>query len=299
MSAATPRQARIAAFDLHRAALAAAFRAQTLARNIREGLREIDAADAALVARALEGYAAAVQRCEAERMNAPVIPFGKHKGRTVDELRDLEWASAQPWFREKFESLYLSIVNVNTGEPAETPEHNAMQVRFLEPEYVDAFLRVAAAEKVAKEESELRSVARIRKLIDGVRVRLDRYNACSASHDGYVFLRSAIGHALCELRDLAIDDKDTRTPSEVRFEENGVDVLIYPGASIASVDPLGDDFPAAIRQVKKYGDVLARAEGGGFSLTILVGAYTGVGATREQFVRMAKASGITDVEAAL
>ena len=64
-----------------------------------------------------------------------MIPFGKYKGQPVDVLaadRDYaEWLQQQDWFRERYQSLYTIIIN-NFGEPDDTPEHNAMQVRFLE-----------------------------------------------------------------------------------------------------------------------------------------------------------------------
>lgn len=68
-----------------------------------------------------------------------VIPFGKHKGTPIDVLKEtdpkyLEWLSEQDWFRQKYANFYQVIVN-NGGEPAETPEHNALQLKFLELDF--------------------------------------------------------------------------------------------------------------------------------------------------------------------
>lgn len=64
-----------------------------------------------------------------------IVPFGKYKGRSVDVLAAdqdyCNWLAAQPWFREKFANIYKLVV-VNQGEPAETPEHNALQALLLD-----------------------------------------------------------------------------------------------------------------------------------------------------------------------
>ena len=62
------------------------------------------------------------------------VPFGKYRGRPViDLLADrayCEWLAAQPWFREKFVNVYNVILGTGS-EPQDTPEHNAMQARYL------------------------------------------------------------------------------------------------------------------------------------------------------------------------
>lgn len=71
-------------------------------------------------------------------MSTEMVPFGKHKGKPVDALLDdrpyLDWLLAQPWFKEKFGNVYNIVIN-NGTEPTETPEHNAMQIRFMAEEF--------------------------------------------------------------------------------------------------------------------------------------------------------------------
>src|SRR5262245_55635383 len=74
-----------------------------------------------------------------------IIPFGKYKGRLVDEVlvddpAYLQWLAGQDWFRAKFNILHQVIIN-RGAEPEETPEHNAMQVKFLDDEFCLRFLR--------------------------------------------------------------------------------------------------------------------------------------------------------------
>jgi hypothetical protein len=73
-----------------------------------------------------------------------VIPFGKHRGKLVEELlvddpKYVEWLSGQDWFRDKFSILYQVIIN-RGPETQETPEHNALQVLFLDDGFCTAFI---------------------------------------------------------------------------------------------------------------------------------------------------------------
>jgi hypothetical protein len=83
-----------------------------------------------------------------EQNNHPstaLVPFGKYRGQPVAVLRNdpeyLQWVMGQDWFRARYANIYQLIVN-NFGAPAETPEHNALQVRFLDLEFCRGLLRV-------------------------------------------------------------------------------------------------------------------------------------------------------------
>lgn len=75
--------------------------------------------------------------------NYTVVPFGKYKDKPIEVMlgdqQYLDWLSAQPWFKER----YLNIYNIVIGaghEPADTPEHNRLQIMFLDKEFVAKFL---------------------------------------------------------------------------------------------------------------------------------------------------------------
>jgi hypothetical protein len=72
-----------------------------------------------------------------------IVPFGKYKGQPVEVLANdrgyLDWLTAQAWFRERYAGIYTLIVN-NFGEPTETPEHNALQARFLDEDFCRGLL---------------------------------------------------------------------------------------------------------------------------------------------------------------
>lgn len=77
-------------------------------------------------------------------MSSDIVPFGKYKGRpVVDLIADrsyTDWLAAQPWFRERYATVYNLIVNTG-GEPQDTPEHNKMQARFLDHDTSLSLLR--------------------------------------------------------------------------------------------------------------------------------------------------------------
>jgi hypothetical protein len=76
---------------------------------------------------------------------AKVITFGKYKGKPLQVLANdpsyCDWLMAQGWFRETHQTLYQIIIN-NFGEPSITPEHNALQKRFLNDNFCLALARL-------------------------------------------------------------------------------------------------------------------------------------------------------------
>lgn len=71
-------------------------------------------------------------------MEDKIVPFGKHKGKPIEVLTSdkpyLNWLLAQSWFKEKFLNIYNIVIHY-PGEPVDTPEHNKMQIMFLDLNY--------------------------------------------------------------------------------------------------------------------------------------------------------------------
>lgn len=67
-------------------------------------------------------------------MSGEIIPIGKYKGQPLEAVaadqQYRDWLMAQEWFKEKFARLYGMLAAMNA--PIESPEHNAMQARFLD-----------------------------------------------------------------------------------------------------------------------------------------------------------------------
>jgi hypothetical protein len=83
-----------------------------------------------------------------------VVPFGKYRGKPVAELtadrKYCKWLTAQPWFRENYSSIYRLVSHLRS--PDDTPEHNALQARFLDPALCLATARsLGLSERVAAE----------------------------------------------------------------------------------------------------------------------------------------------------
>ncbi|TFC18506.1 hypothetical protein E3O19_04550 [Cryobacterium algoritolerans] len=87
----------------------------------------------------------------------PMIRFGKHSGKSAAEVMTtdpayVQWALAQPWFQEKNPTLVQFFVNGSVAglggsgiEPAETPEHNALQAKFTQDAYCLAAVAMFSA----------------------------------------------------------------------------------------------------------------------------------------------------------
>jgi uncharacterized protein (DUF3820 family) len=227
-----------------------------------------------------------------------IIPFGKYKGRLVDEvlLDDpayLQWLAGQDWFRGKFNILHQVIIN-RGAEPEETPDHNTMQVKFLNDDFCLRFMRSCLEPKIeSKIQSELnqrreRNLTSIDRRIEWLsRSYLD-------DKHGLLRLRSAR-----QIVSTPIDKLTFKISRE--FEEKGIDVCLTLYAGIDAINDIGpyklgidhewcwvewrtnfkieikpvigDDYPAVLRQMKANG-----------SDVLFVGEYRGQKATQEQFV---------------
>ena len=77
-------------------------------------------------------------------MNTQLVPFGKYKGQPMEvmqmDTRYCEWLATQDWFREQYGNVYNQVIINNFTEPSETPEHNRLQMRFLDENFVESFV---------------------------------------------------------------------------------------------------------------------------------------------------------------
>ena len=256
---------------------------------------------------------------------AGVIGFGKYKGRPIEEVLDddlnyLQWLANQPWFREQHVSLYKIIIN-RGPEPQDTPEHNAIQVRFLDGAFCYKFCSVYSfiwKKMFAEQKSELEESAKDclkhinehKAYIAQLKTDIERLSAEIAlkgdTKHGYDYKETRRNDCI---RNLAAAEKglerDRRRHRELKsiydrlvasgepvikfkvgFEVRGVDVrLRIPGwyhglgwkddtLSIEIKPTVGDDYPSVLRQMKRTDSEI-----------LLVAEYTGVGATKEQFVK--------------
>lgn len=225
------------------------------------------------------------------------VPFGKYKGRPVEEMQaDTEymaWLEGQPWFRERFAKLAVRTPD----EMSRTPEHNRIQAVFLDFEFVRAFVAVTNDPAIEKERKAGASfwaeeIANKRKEIESF-----TWNGRDVTN-----LNAELGELL--------SPENHNVSIWAEFEERGADVMVligfkhygfnnrnsrYGRAVVelpVEVKPVvSDDYPAVLRQMKRNG-----------SRYLLVGRYEGVGATVAQFKEIFSRSGktvvfLSDVEA--
>lgn len=226
--------------------------------------------------------------------SAVVVPFGKHKGTTVAELlvRDpqyADWLMAQGWLAERFAGLHAAILSRGSA-PDDTPEHNAIQVRFLDPAFCAAFL-IAAGCKSGLDEMRQKDCQRrssdlqstydeIMREVGSIPGRLDKESSLrqevigprggprgilSRWIEGPPTEAELLYQADCQ-NDLKAAKHDLEHPPLVRlvtsclFEAKGVDVTLTANylesrynrirLRIEIKPSLGEDFPSVMRQMR-------------------------------------------------
>lgn len=205
-------------------------------------------------------------------MSSEIVRFGKYKDKPVDAMLDdrpyIEWLLAQSWFKEKYGNVYNIVIN-NGAEPSETPEHNAMQIKFLDEEYRLKFayfcnpeiFRIITAEGFVNYNTEVRSVmdqvlaeirtrnAASRQFYDNKVAEYEKEKADFAAglrkyepHFGYSLHQEDDNRPDIEIKGLYLDQTGRRGRSDLtlsvttpNFEANGVDVAftLYTGFDIS------------------------------------------------------------------
>jgi len=229
-----------------------------------------------------------------------VVPFGKYKGRLIEELLTddpayLQWLVAQDWFRSKFVTLHQIIIN-RGAEPEETHEHNALQVLFLDKEFCRRFLRHLYPdwEKLSSKTENTFGASALTS--SRHRYPANALRGCMASNT------SSIGTKLATASDMSLPSV-ARRPNSLSCSTHkrslGADVLLtaratavaknsrvwaidYLDTTTIEIKPtVSDDYPAVLRQMRR-----ARTR------VLFLEQYTGKGASREQFIQTFKTARI-------
>lgn len=231
-----------------------------------------------------------------------LVPFGKYKGQPIEVLESdpkyAEWMSQQPWLKQSHPSVYNFIIN-NFQEPSETPEHNAMQSRFLDRGF--CFGVLAASKKAINREWSWWKSATSRYADDCVRftptvgatstikVSSDQEAitmCCGEVWKGTFHASRCIGSE----RIVKSWSNLVQTGCNVEFETlKGCDVaLTFPSLlhsfSVECKPHVGDDYPAVLRQMKRSG-----------AKVLLVGTFSSLAVSILQFERMMHSQGIAVV----
>jgi hypothetical protein len=231
--------------------------------------------------------------------SAVVVPFGKHKGATVAELltkdpQYAEWVIAQGWVAERFAELHAAIATRGAASD-DSPEHNAIQVRFLDETFrVSALLALRRprlfSQAVAKRKDlawrEYESVYAIKRKLE-----LSSYHTAKEIQ---AELASQLEAAEAALEAVLL--RPVHLFTEVAFEIRGIDVIVgwdfsqdqtttRRGAEneckIEIKPTMGDDFPSVMRQMGRLG-----------SRNLVLGSFSGASVSEPDMRRMFQANGI-------
>lgn len=80
-----------------------------------------------------------------------LIPFGKYKDKPIEFLANdkdyIKWLLSTDWFKDKYNNIYNIVIN-NFHEPSESPEHNKLQIKFLDSDHRLKFAYAALGEEL-------------------------------------------------------------------------------------------------------------------------------------------------------
>lgn len=231
--------------------------------------------------------------------SAIIIPFGKHKGATVAELlaRDpayADWVTGQGWVAERFAELHAAILSRGAGTD-DTPEHNALQIRFLDKRFREAVILLLVSERRLLEEQE-RVKTRTIEWLEGQKKEQEHILSWANQTWRKVTEEDTIRYAAARAEIFSIAGRidlanktDPLLSTAASFEEKGVDVVLtwgfseyLPNSFKIEIKPsLGDDYPSVMRQMKRLG-----------AWVLVVDHYTGRGAAEPQLREALEVSGL-------
>jgi hypothetical protein len=225
-----------------------------------------------------------------------ILTFGKHKGKPVEFLLNdpnyCEWLLSTDWFQSKHPLIYQVIIN-NFGEPNDTPEHNALQARFLDDSFCLAFASLYNWLPVNKSfglKKTLNDLNDIESQLHAISVSNASINSSSLSDymnlsdaEKKLFSENNYNRTkLLETQEQLIKNKEylssenTTYKINKEFEKKGWDIAIsfchlLPyywvynkdlkdlDLSIEIKPFLGDNYPSILRQMKSYNRTTSKA----------------------------------------
>jgi hypothetical protein len=203
-----------------------------------------------------------------------IIPFGKYKGQPIEVLAQdpsyCEWFLAQDNIKKMYPAFCQIVIN-NFCEPNDTPEHNALQTRFLDDDFclsLGELCKWKLMKKVNCIRNLGRAMDRARKMPENSNYEYDRKIEIL---DELKSMREFIEETIFEIGDKELFEGN-RPFFQIKkiFEQDGWDVIIqadddyckqdciaYKDCNInfnkiaIEIKPLiGDDYPAILRQMK-------------------------------------------------
>ena len=229
-------------------------------------------------------------------MTDEIIRFGKYKGQPVLALSGdksyTDWLLSQPWFKEQHFNVYNIVVN-NFRQIDDTPEHNALQIKFLDETYALklAYLLNQNIFDLTSEQLNngiKKTLAQQTYYLDIVKEKLPSFDkekllniTTPTFEEGY-----DVAYTVKYGLDLYVHHKTSFNSYSDIFKFNKQNYLRI----LIEIKPtVGDDFPSILRQMKA--SMPTTYIGNHIKRCLLVGEYTGVSASKEQFVQFFSSQG--------
>jgi uncharacterized protein (DUF3820 family) len=239
--------------------------------------------------------------------NNTIVPFGKYKGQPIEVLRQdpgyCEWFLAQDNIKKKYPTFCQIIIN-NFCEPSDTPEHNALQTRFLDNDFCLALAKLCKW-KLFKKINCIRNLEKaIRNVLKMSYNTNSEYDKRMEKIEELKSMKDYVNESIFEVDGKELLDGEPFFRIKKVFEQDGWDVIIQTDdtecqmgcvgykecyinqAKIAiEIKPvIGDDFPAILRQMK-----IARIHPD--FQCLIFDKFNAIGATIDQIKSMFESSG--------
>lgn len=229
--------------------------------------------------------------------SATIIPFGKYKNQPVEVLASdkdyCDWLTKQDWFRTRYNQINTLIINNFANDNDDTPDHNYLQAKFCDEEWVKSFIYSVDGQRL-KIRFEKQKKAYIDGAVKSINLAIENYvtrcnkislvcihtlpvrevsfSECDKCMNNAGQMRSE------QEKDIAIRIKEYKRANSlildfemcVEFEDEGADIEIHIDGNfikekyrIECKPSIGDDYPAILRQMKANKcDVLLIGDGG-------------------------------------
>lgn len=227
-----------------------------------------------------------------------IIPFGQFKGQPVEilakEKEYTEWLLTQPWFKVKYKHIHTLIIH-NFRDPIDTPEHNAIQVKFLDQSYslklayfLEPNLFSWDSKRINSELSKILNKPGKHKteiIKNLLRIKNKKLLTVSIpSLEGGYDVSYSVRYGVFIRFEYELPDRD-----DTFFFD--FDRSHFMNLSVEIKPTIGDDFPSVLRQMKASMPTSDNDRINKRYNCLLVGDYTGEGANREQFIQYFQTQG--------
>jgi hypothetical protein len=230
-----------------------------------------------------------------EEQKQLTITFGKYRGQPVERLSQDEayakWLVGQDWCKEKYPGIYTFIIHNYRADPIDTPEHNQMQVKFLNQTHALKLAYLYSDKKLFQFNNNHFHMAMPKFLSDL------RQKFINPEHIIHQFIKMK-GKKLLSIKKIDFEQKglDVQYSVSYGYSSFSAGSDYYRAQAVfdefwnnelnldikVELKPyIGDDFPTVLRQMKTSG-----------AMILVIREYNGAGASYDEFKQYFNSQGI-------